>query len=123
MDAYALDALAGRRFDAVFAGFWWSHVPLQRLPAWLEALHALLPAGARVVFIDNAWVEGDSTPIAWHDAAGNGWQRRTLDDGTVHEVLKNFPTREQAFAMLGLRAQAPQWCALEHFWLLDYSLS
>lgn len=123
MDAYALDGLAGRHFDAVFAGFWWSHVPLQRLPAWLEALHALLPAGARLVFIDNAWVEGDSTPIAWHDAAGNGWQRRTLDDGTVHEVLKNFPTREQAFAMLGPRAVAPQWTAYENYWVLDYRLA
>lgn len=123
LDAYALDGLAGRRFDAAFAGFWWSHVPLQRLPAWLEGLHALLPAGARVVFIDNAWVDGDSTPIARHDEAGNGWQRRTLDDGSVHEVLKNFPTREQAFAMLGPRVAARHWIACDNYWVLDYTLA
>lgn len=126
LDAYALEAapaLAGRRFDAAFAGCWWSHVPLQRLPAWLAQLHALLPAGARVVFVDNTYVPGRSTPIARVDDHGNGWQRRTLDDGSVHEVLKNHPTHEQAVAMLGPRAVAPCWTAHEHFWVLDYGLA
>jgi SAM-dependent methyltransferase len=123
MDAYALDGLDGRSFDAAFAGFWWSHVPLQLLPAWLERLHALLPAGARIVFLDNAWVDGDSTPMARVDAHGNGWQRRILDDGSVHEVLKNFPTREQTFAMLGARAESPRWIAYDNYWILDYTLS
>lgn len=126
VDAYALDrspALAGGRFDAAFAGCWWSHVPLQRLPAWLAQLHALLPAGARVVFVDNTFVPGRSTPIARVDEHGNGWQRRLLDDGSLHEVLKNHPTREQAFAQLGPRAVAPRWTAHEHFWVLDYTLA
>lgn len=126
LDAYALEAapaLAGRCFDAAFAGCWWSHVPLQRLPAWLAQLHALLPAGARVVFVDNTCVPGRSTPIARADDHGNGWQRRTLDDGSVHEVLKNHPTREQAVTMLGPRAVALRWTAREHFWVLDYGLA
>jgi len=67
-------------------------------------------------------VPGSSTPISRDDAAGNSYQQRTLDDGSVHEVLKNFPTREQAVAALGPRAQAPQWIAHDHYWLLDYVL-
>ena len=34
-DAYALDGIDGE-FDAAFAGCWWSHVPLARLPGWID---------------------------------------------------------------------------------------
>lgn len=126
-DADALDGLdaggAEPAFDAAFAGFWWSHVPWPRLPGWLDALHARLAPGARVVFIDNRFVEGSSTPIARTDADGNTWQQRRLDDGTVHEVLKNFPTRDQACALLGPRAWRRDWIEHEHYWILDYTLA
>jgi hypothetical protein len=75
-----------------FAGCWWSHVPLQRLAGWLQTLHARLEPGARVVFLDNSFVQTSSTPISRCDEQGNTYQQRTLDDGSVHEVLKNFPT-------------------------------
>jgi ubiquinone/menaquinone biosynthesis C-methylase UbiE len=121
-DAHALAPLVGRGFDAVFAGFWWSHVPRARLAPWLAELHALLPSGARVAMIDNRFVAGSSTPIARIDADGNSWQRRTLADGSTHEVLKNFPGRDEAVAAIGPRAHAVQWTELPHFWLLHYEL-
>ena len=121
LDAYALPAaLRGQSFEAAFAGCWWSHVPLQRLPEWLGELHSLLEPGARVVMLDNNFVQASSTPISRRDAEGNTYQQRTLDDGSVHEVLKNFPTREQAFDLIGSRALAPQWLAFEHYWVLSY---
>src|SRR3954453_20939783 len=40
VDAYTFAELGDRRFDGAFAGCWWSHVPLRRLPGWLDALHA-----------------------------------------------------------------------------------
>ena len=128
MDAYAFDGLdAHCRFDAAFAGFWWSHVPLRRLGPWLQALHAHLAPGARVVFIDNSFVPASSTPIDRRDAEGNTYQRRTLDDGSVHEVLKNFPTFEQARALLGPRARQARWNEighpLAHYWVLEYELA
>lgn len=120
MDAYAFDTLGGERFDAAFAGFWLSHVPLQRLSGWIAALHAVLEPGARVVMLDNRFVPASSTPIARRDAAGNTYQDRTLDDGSVHEVLKNFPTRDEAFALLGARARNPRWVEWTHYWALAY---
>jgi demethylmenaquinone methyltransferase/2-methoxy-6-polyprenyl-1,4-benzoquinol methylase len=123
VDAYALHGLGDRRFDAAFAGCWWSHVPLQQLPGWLAALHARLEPGARVVMLDNRFVPASSTPIARRDDAGNTYQNRTLDDGSMHEVLKNFPSREQAFAALGPRASDPQWIAHPHYWILSYTLA
>lgn len=124
VDAYTLAGLERERpFDAAFAGFWWSHVPLQRLPGWLALLHTQLAPGARVVFIDNSYVQTSITPLSRTDEAGNTYQQRTLSNGSTHEVLKNFPTREQAFGMLGPRARQPQWQAHTHYWVLSYELA
>ena len=68
LDAYSLTELNGETFDAAFAGFWWSHVPLARLQPWLSTLHAQLEPGARVVMLDNRYVPGSSTPISRRDA-------------------------------------------------------
>lgn len=122
VDADAIEGLVGRGFDAAFAGCWWSHLPRQRLAGWLARLHALLPARARVAFLDNRFVPGSSTPIARRDAAGDTWQLRRLDDGSVHELLKNFPTRDEALAAIGPRARAPQWIEFGHYWALAYTL-
>jgi demethylmenaquinone methyltransferase/2-methoxy-6-polyprenyl-1,4-benzoquinol methylase len=126
MDAYRFDALQGLRgdapFDAAFAGCWWSHVPLARLPGWLDALHAQLAPGARVVFLDNSFVQTSSTPISRRDDTGNTYQLRSLDDGSQHEVLKNFPTRDEAFTALGASATERQWLPFTHYWVLSYRL-
>ena len=121
-DAYTLDDLADETFDAAFAGFWWSHVPLDRLPAWLALLHSRLQPGATVLMLDNRDVPGSSTPISRHDAEGNSYQRRPLDDGSSHEVLKNYPTLASASAALGPRAQGLCWIEQPHYWLLHYRL-
>lgn len=122
VDAYTLAGLKGQRFDAAFAGCWWSHVPLAQVPGWLALLHSKLEPGARVVFLDNSFVQASSTPITRRDAEGNTYQQRTLDDGSVHEVLKNFPSRDEAFACLGARARAPVWRTWTHYWALEYVL-
>ena len=110
-------------FDAAFAGCWWSHVPLARLPVWLDTLHSRLVPGSVVVMLDNSYVQTSSTPLSRRDADGNTYQQRTLDDGSSHEVLKNFPTAEQAFGMLGPRARDPQWITWHHYWALRYTLA
>ena len=122
VDAYTLAELQQERFDAAFTGCWWSHVPLRQLPVWLALLHDRLEPGARVVMLDNRFVPGNSTAISRTDDAGNSYQQRRLDDGSSHEVLKNFPTAEAAIAMLGPRAHSPQWLQYDHYWLLAYRL-
>lgn len=131
VDAYTLQGLpapcgsggsAGSAYTAAFAGCWWSHVPLQRLPSWLDLLHLQLAPGARVVFLDNSFVQTSSTPLTRRDEYGNTYQNRVLDDGSVHEVVKNFPQPEQAMAVLGNQARDPQWLEYEHYWVLTYRL-
>ncbi len=122
LDAYDMRALGPRTFDAAFAGCWWSHVPLTRLQAWLDQLHSHLEPGSTVVFLDNSFVQNSNSPIHRRDADGNTYQWRELDDGTRHEVVKNFPTRDEAIAALGPRARSPQWTAYTHYWVLSYTL-
>jgi demethylmenaquinone methyltransferase/2-methoxy-6-polyprenyl-1,4-benzoquinol methylase len=120
-DAYDLSALGGRVFDAAFAGCWWSHVPLQKLSAWVDGLHARLVPGARVVVLDNRYVEGDSALITRHDEFGNGYQTRELDDGSLHEVLKNFPDAQSMRALLGARAAGFEWRQWPHYWAASWT--
>jgi len=118
-DAYALPAFP-QRFTAGFAGFWWSHVPKARLRPFLASLHQTLAPGATMVFLDNAYVRGSSTPISRRDADGNTYQRRTLHDGSTHEVLKNFPTEEELRQALDGLAVNVRVGFLPHYWVVTY---
>jgi len=109
--------------DAAFAGFWLSHVPRARLDAFVQPLHAVLRPGATIVFLDNRWVEGSSTPIAERDAAGDTWQLRRLDDGTTHRVLKNFPAEGELRALLKRDAARVEYVVWRHYWALAYTLA
>ena len=119
-DAYAL-AQIGRAFSAAFAGFWFSHVPLQRQGEFLRGLNSALTPGARVVLLDNLFVEGSSTAIAEQDAQGNTYQYRSLSDGSTHRVLKNFPTEAQLHALtqqgVGELAAYHRW---QYYWAFEY---
>jgi len=120
-DAYRLERVS-RRFTAAFAGFWWSHIPLDRVAEFLSVLHARLQPGALVVFCDNNYVEGSSTPIARADAEGNTYQLRQLDDGSTHEVLKNFPTESRLRHAAAHVATDVHYVSLTHYWCLSYRL-
>jgi ubiquinone/menaquinone biosynthesis C-methylase UbiE len=123
-DAFALDAIEGD-FDALFAGFWWSHLKRGAIPAFLADVSRRLGgkgSGARVIFLDNNYVEGSSTPIAETDTDGDDWQVRKLDDGSSHRVLKNFPDEAELRAAAKPQASKVKVTELQYFWLLEYEL-
>ena len=108
--------------NAGVAGFWWSHVPRPRLEEFLTRFHAGLAPGARVVFFDNRFVAGSSTPIHHVDASGDGWQRRRLQDGREFDVLKNFPSADELRTRVSPHSTAVEIVELEYFWFLTYEL-
>jgi len=118
-DAFAPQAIEGS-FSAAFAGFFWSHVGRERMAAWLGALHRRLGPGARVVAVDNRYVAQSSTPVARVDAHGNAYQLRRLDDGTEHEVLKNFWTEAELRAVLAGIAEGVAVTELTYYWRISY---
>ena len=111
---------SGRSHDALFAGFWWSHVPLGRMDDFLAAATRSVAPGALIAFLDNRYVEGSSTAISRRDGEGNSYQLRRLDDGSSHEVLKNFPAESELIR----RAARCGWGAhvdfYPHYWLLSF---
>lgn len=121
-DAYSLAAIDGA-FTAGFAGFWWSHVPVGGLDAFLETFHAKLDDGARVCFVDNRFVEGSSTPTSHGDEAGNTYQTRTLSDGSEHTVLKNFPTETELRDVVEDYASEIVFRDFTYYWVLSYRLA
>ena len=118
-DAYALPDL-GREFARGFAGFWHSHVPVSRVREFLQGFHARLGPGAKVVLLDNLYVEGSSTPISERDAEGNTYQTRTLRNGTTHRVLKNFPTESELRALTEGLCSELQYRTWQHYWAVEY---
>ena len=120
-DAYALPARAAR-FDAAFAGFWFSHVPKSRRLEFLRGLHAALHPGARVILLDNRYVDGSSTSIFERDAEGNTFQLRPLSDGSTHRVLKNFPSEHELRSQLADRGKNITFTTWPHYWALAYEV-
>ena len=118
-DAYS-PPMTLRRFEAAFAGFWFSHIPLARVREFFQGLHRVLAPGARVVLLDNRFVPGSSTPISERDDQGNLYQARRLEDGSIHKVIKNFPSEHalrQAVAEFATEVSFHEW---QYFWALEY---
>ena len=119
-DAFDLRTVAGH-FDAAFAGFWWSHVRRDRIDAFLKQFHDRLERGARVMILDNRYVEGSSTPISRIDTNGNTFQMRRLSNGGSHEVLKNFPSPPEVRDRLAARAAAAlRIVEMQFYWYATY---
>jgi ubiquinone/menaquinone biosynthesis C-methylase UbiE len=118
-DAYALPRTEPK-FDAGFAGFWYSHVPKNRVREFLKNFNAALKHGAKVVLLDNRFVEGSSSPISEQDEEGNTYQMRLLSDGTTHRVLKNFPSEAELRAAVEGIGSNVKYQVWPHFWALEY---
>lgn len=119
-DAYRLPTDQGP-FDAAFAGFWFSHVPMARQREFLAGLGAVLQPGASVVLLDNRYVQGSSQPIAERDAQGDTWQLRRLADGSEHRVLKNFPDEAELQAQIAGLGTGGRFTRWQYYWTFEYS--
>ena len=118
-DAYALDQVPGD-FDAVFIGFFWSHILRQDVPRFLAGLRSRLAPNATMIALDNRYVPGSSTPISRTTEAGDTYQERTLNDGRTYEILKNFPTEAQFRADVATNLT---WTELPYYWLATCDLN
>lgn len=121
VDAYCLTEIH-QKFNAAFAGLWLSHVPKQRLPGFLETLHQTLEPRATVLFVDNSTIQCERLPLSYTDEWGNTFQDRELEDGTIHRILKNFPTQAELLKAIGDFASNPKFIQLDNFWLFQYTV-
>jgi demethylmenaquinone methyltransferase/2-methoxy-6-polyprenyl-1,4-benzoquinol methylase len=118
-DAYTLDSVDGR-FDAAFAGLWFSHVPVERRLGWLAKLHARLCSGATVLLLDNSRRQCERLPISRTDDQGNTYQWRETDSCQRYEVLKNFPTEAELLELTAAVGREHRFEEMDHFWTFEY---
>ena len=109
-------------YENLFAGFIWSHIKLQELDAFIRKVNSLVKPGGKLVFTDNNYVEGSSTAISEKDDFGNTFQLRKLADGSMHKVLKNFPSEDMIRNLLNGKAQQIHFSRLEYYWILAYQV-
>lgn len=77
-----------RQVDAVFAGFWLSHVPRTRLDEFLGVVRRWLKPGGTFAFIDSLFDAASSA--ADHPAPADDTSVRRLDDGREYTIVKVY---------------------------------
>jgi len=77
-----------RRVDAVFTGFWLSHVPRDRLAAFLDVVRRWLRPGGTYAFIDS--LLDPQSSAADHPAPAGDVSVRRLDDGRQFTIVKVY---------------------------------
>ena len=79
----------GRRFDAVFFGFWLSHVPPERFDEFWRLVDSVLEPDGSVFFVDSR--QTDRSTARDHESPGSdGVVTRKLNDGREFRVVKVF---------------------------------
>ncbi len=73
-----------RQFDAVFFGFFLSHVPIERFEAFWELVAGALQPGGRVLFVDDAYRTNEELV----DGEASSKIRRRLNDGSAYHIVK-----------------------------------
>ncbi|MGB1019349.1 MAG: methyltransferase domain-containing protein [Chitinophagales bacterium] len=109
------------QFEGFFGGFIWSHILLENLDEFINILLNQVASGSNLIFIDNIFVEGNSTKLNRTDKFGNTYQIRTLKNLDTFEVIKNFPTKDFLYYKLKDLVYNFEFIALEYYWILKFT--
>ena len=77
-------------YDACCFGFWISHVPLERLDAFLATVAAALKPGGKVFFVDGRREPTSTAADHQLPALDEQVMTRKLNDGRAFQIVKNF---------------------------------
>lgn len=87
-----------RAVDALFAGFWLSHVERARLGDFLALARRWLKPGGRFAFIDS--LPDPASGAADHPEPADDRATRRLDDGRTFDIVKVYYAPDQLVAAL-----------------------
>jgi demethylmenaquinone methyltransferase/2-methoxy-6-polyprenyl-1,4-benzoquinol methylase len=90
--------VADRRVDALFTGFWISHVERHRLADFLAVVRGWLKPGGLFAFIDS--LPDPASGAVDHPAPRDDRASRRLDDGRTFTVTKVYYTIDELTAAL-----------------------
>ncbi|MDF2722420.1 MAG: type 11 methyltransferase [Paenibacillus sp.] len=120
-DAYRLAELnPGTRFDYGLANFWFSHIPKNKIDDFLAQFHDRLGPGASVYMADNVYVKGRGGELIVKETSEDTYKLRELADGTKHEVLKNYYSYDELYAIFAPVADGLILSVGTSFWTVSY---
>jgi demethylmenaquinone methyltransferase/2-methoxy-6-polyprenyl-1,4-benzoquinol methylase len=108
------------KYEGLFGGFIWSHIKKQDISEFLSICLNQIKSEGELIFIDNKYVEGSSTPINRIDESGNKYQLRKLSSGKEYEVVKNFPSQIGFAKMINLEIEDFDWIELDFYWIAKF---
>ncbi len=108
------------KLDGLFGGFIWSHIKKEDIQDFLKTCLNQINNSSELIFIDNKYVKGSSTPINRIDENGNQYQLRRLKSGKEFEVVKNFPSQEEFAELLNYQLEEIEWIELEYYWIAKF---
>ncbi|MGI8644044.1 MAG: class I SAM-dependent methyltransferase [Thermomicrobiales bacterium] len=94
-----------RTYDAIFFGFWITHVPDERLDAFLTTVSAALRPAGTVFWVDSRREQTGTAPDQPLPDAEDEIMTRRLNDGRTFQIIKRFrigAEYEQAFTDHGI---------------------
>ncbi|MBD3192801.1 MAG: methyltransferase domain-containing protein [Candidatus Heimdallarchaeota archaeon] len=77
-------------FTGAVAIFWFSHMPKERIDAFIKEFHRTLQPGARVFIADNVYVQGLGGQLVTKPNDENTYKHRRLKDKSEFLILKNY---------------------------------
>ncbi len=80
------------RYDAIFFGFWLSHVPPERFESFWSNVHDWLAPGGRVFLVDSSYAQTSSARDHQLEGAEATTVERKLNDGQRFRIVKVFYT-------------------------------
>ena len=93
-DAYNL-SFGINNFNGGIGNLWISHISKGKLSKFLKEFHRVLKKDAVVFFADNIYVPGVGGKLVNKPNDENTYKIRSLSDGSLTEVLKNYFTQEE----------------------------
>jgi demethylmenaquinone methyltransferase/2-methoxy-6-polyprenyl-1,4-benzoquinol methylase len=100
----------GRQFDAVFFGFWLSHVPAERFDEFWNLVARCLKSEGRFFFVDSRRTPSSTAVDHVLPTTTEQVMTRRLDDGREFQIYKLF----HGAAELSERLRALNWeCRIE----------
>lgn len=109
-----------QKLEGLFGGFIWSHIKKEEVQNFLKICLQQISHSSELIFIDNKYVAGSSTPINRMDEKGNKYQRRVLKSGEEYEVVKNFPDRKEFAEMIRHDIREFEWIELDYYWIAKF---
>ena len=97
-----------------------SHVPKQSVREFVSQFGRRIAPGSHIVYLDNSKSQLNRLPITGTDSFGNTYQSRELESGSTHQVLKNFPTKDELLCAIDGHGIDHEYLELEHYWLFRY---